>query len=261
MIEMKSDDQKTIESFLSDFVNHITAEFPTEIDYILLAGSAARGDFVCGQSDLDLGIRVKKQDDVETIREKALDLFWKLNEKHGVKFDLLSEKNKSKKPFSVYGPLGRTKQNNLFSLLEPLHGFNRSLLVNTAHSGKILYGRNIMPELIERAKPRNAFQMLNRYSFILSLLNLPLFFISPDKALSSSIRKVISSFEDRIFSSENDHDPNVVFAKKALHAKKHFDEIRKQWSYLDKFLFCFRAPIAIAHDAIKKSSAYYSRKK
>jgi predicted nucleotidyltransferase len=44
-------DQQKAEAFLEEFAD--------EIDFILLFGSAARGEFVLGKSDVDLVIQVK----------------------------------------------------------------------------------------------------------------------------------------------------------------------------------------------------------
>ena len=41
---------------------------------------------------------------------------------------------------------------------------------------------------------------------------------------------------------------SVRLAKEALYAKRNFERIRKEWSYIDKVAFCMQAPLYIAYN-------------
>ncbi len=55
----KSADQLKVEAFLQEFVAELTKAYGSEIDFILFFGSAARGEFILGKSDVDLIIQEK----------------------------------------------------------------------------------------------------------------------------------------------------------------------------------------------------------
>ena len=75
-------EQQLVENFLRDFVDELTQRYPDEIDFILLFGSAARGEWKRGISDVDLIIGVKKKEDVGPVRVYAEKLFWDLIRSH-----------------------------------------------------------------------------------------------------------------------------------------------------------------------------------
>jgi len=52
-------DQQKADAFLEEFVDELGKAYGSEIDIILLFGSAARGEFILGKSDVDLIIQVK----------------------------------------------------------------------------------------------------------------------------------------------------------------------------------------------------------
>ncbi|HID73114.1 TPA: nucleotidyltransferase domain-containing protein [Candidatus Micrarchaeota archaeon] len=59
----------------------LTSRF-RDIDFILLFGSAARGEFRAGVSDVDMIIQVKKASTVPKLEGYAERLFWELDRKH-----------------------------------------------------------------------------------------------------------------------------------------------------------------------------------
>ena len=52
-----TEDQKSVNNFLKDLVKEITKKYKKDIDFIIIYGSAARGEFIIGVSDVDLVIQ------------------------------------------------------------------------------------------------------------------------------------------------------------------------------------------------------------
>jgi len=149
---MPKTDGKAITAFLNDFVSQLTAIYPSEIHYIILAGSASRGDFVIGKSDLDMGIILKETKDIARVKKTALEIFWKLDSKQNMKFrqSLGLPGGKQKPPFDVVGPEGKPKKRNFFALISPFLGYKRAMLKHTILYGKILYGDDSMLKQLKK---------------------------------------------------------------------------------------------------------------
>jgi predicted nucleotidyltransferase len=173
MIEnQKTSDQLKVDAFLQEFVAELTKAYGSEIDFILLFGSAARGEFVLGKSDVDLIIQVKSDFAVKTVEAFAEQLFWRLDEKHGMQFrqvvstgagagvledalKFLEKQARLYKPFEVFGPDDIDWSRGKIRRLDLLPGATLvasqlTLLYKMKHEGKILYGRNILPEIQPR---------------------------------------------------------------------------------------------------------------
>lgn len=73
--------------FIKNFVDNLTKKYPKEIDFILLFGSAARGEFEAGISDVDLIIQIKNKKDKKKIEKYAEKIFWKYDKKHKTGFE------------------------------------------------------------------------------------------------------------------------------------------------------------------------------
>lgn len=84
MMQSTRSDQRLVIKFLDEFVSRLTEKH--DIDFILLFGSAARGEWRRGVSDVDLIIQVRRQEDKERVRKHAEKLFWSLDEKYGTRF-------------------------------------------------------------------------------------------------------------------------------------------------------------------------------
>jgi predicted nucleotidyltransferase len=78
------DDQRLVEAFLEEFARKLASL--CDIDFILLFGSAARGEWKKGISDVDMVIQAVRQEDKERIREVAEKLFWEFDDKYGTEF-------------------------------------------------------------------------------------------------------------------------------------------------------------------------------
>ena len=92
-----SKDQELIEKFLHQLVSEITVKYGKEIDFIILFGSAARGEFKKGISDIDLVIQLKNDNGQKEIEDFATNVFWELNEKYKTEFEKVLSTVKSKR--------------------------------------------------------------------------------------------------------------------------------------------------------------------
>jgi len=84
---LKTTDQQRAELFLEEFVSGLVGSMGDDIDFILLFGSVARGEFILGKSDVDLIIQTKNDAAVRRVERFAESLFWRLDEKHGMQFE------------------------------------------------------------------------------------------------------------------------------------------------------------------------------
>jgi len=277
---MASKDMALVEAFLSGFVKGLAKEFPDDIDFILLFGSAARGEFRAGTSDVDLIIQLKRKRSMARLERFAEKLFWELDRKHGTKLaqvcstkrgDLLGEaeeKVKLYKPFEVLAPgeinwsEGRIEARGLgaFAVIAPIHQFARKLKAE----GKILYGRDIRKEIrIQGSLIEDLKTVFIPYA--LSLTALPLCLILPAKALKYSIKAVLYSvdsqltiltssdvkrtpFKMKMLRSELGELYSVRLAKEALYARINWDKAMREWTYIDKVAFCLQAPVYISYN-------------
>jgi predicted nucleotidyltransferase len=155
------EDQQLVQNFLREFCEKIAEKFSDDLDFILLFGSAARGEWKKGISDVDLIIQMKKTETVENAKEFSNKIFWELNAKHGTKFEescsIGGKKDKIKKiiektklyvPFEIFGPEdidwvnGKIKRKDLI-LGAKLVASQAMLFQKMKCEGKILYGRDI----------------------------------------------------------------------------------------------------------------------
>jgi len=91
-------DQELIDKFIYTLVSKVTAKYSKEIDFIILFGSAARGEFKKGVSDIDLVIQLKEKGKHKEIESYATKVFWELDKIYKTDFaKVLSTKKTSKK--------------------------------------------------------------------------------------------------------------------------------------------------------------------
>ena len=213
------EEQRLVKSFLQEFTSRLTAAH--DIDFILLFGSAARGEWRRGVSDVDMIIQVKRQEDKEKVREYAEELFWKLDEKYGTRFkeacstsdeargrveEFLKKGQRKVRlyaPFEVLGPedvewsRGEFKD-PFFKVGLDLMAPKYLLLAKMKTEGKTLYGRDITREirlkvsLFERLK---ALLVPHHLSF-LSILVSP---FAPRMAVKMAIKAAIYSVESCLY--------------------------------------------------------------
>lgn len=238
-----------LDAFLKDFVQEVKEKHSERIEFIILAGSASRGDFKVGKSDLDLGIRVKSQKHIGIVKKEAEEIFWRLDKKHSMEFgkalkahkedSLFIHGKKMKEPFHVHGPDYDPRKDSLFWKLNFIHGFNKTMMIQTLRYGNILYGSDsYLAELAQKKKClRYPWDYFFTYHLFLSLAVLPLFIISPDYALRRSIKSVYFTHFGK---------DEAGMARTAVFARYNFETVKMGWSYPRKGLFCLKAPFHIA---------------
>jgi predicted nucleotidyltransferase len=162
-------DQALVDRFVRELVKDVVRRFPSAIDFVILFGSAARGEFMPGVSDIDLLIQTKQDKHVKIIERAATVTFWKLNKRlrtgfekscatkkprtlAGRVFGTLERRANLYTPIFVFGPndldwsTGRVRKPSLYL---PAH-----LIVSQAGvfhkfktEGKVYYGRDIRKEI------------------------------------------------------------------------------------------------------------------
>ena len=214
------DEQRLVEAFLEEFARKLASL--CDIDFILLFGSAARGEWKKGISDVDMVIQVVRQEDKERVREVAERLFWELDDKYGTEFrkvcSTASEEGDSaleravKKgqstarlyaPFEVLGPedvdweRGELKGSSLrlgAELVAPKY----LLFTKMKVEGRVLYGRDITKVInprvswFDRAKAILVPHHLSFFSVLLSPF-------SPRMAVRLAIKSGIYSVESCLY--------------------------------------------------------------
>ena len=162
--------QKKVSLFVKELAKNLVEEFPKEIDFIILYGSAARKEFIPGVSDIDLIIQTKHQESVPIVERRALEIFWQVNKKYRLGFEKVCQQQSSKegftlnllkaierqtplfKPIFVFGPEdldwrnGEIKHKKLF-LKAKLFACGYSIFSHLKKEGKIIYGRDIRKKI------------------------------------------------------------------------------------------------------------------
>lgn len=271
--KMGRKDNERINAFLGEFVKALAKKYGGHIDFVLLFGSAARGEFKAGTSDVDLIIQVNNPKYISSVEKYAEDIFWKLDKKHGTMLhevcstkgkDFLSffEKNvKLYKPFEILGPedidwhAGVIRKPELvaWSMVAPITQFVRKIKTE----GKVLYGRDIINEInapysaVDKAKALFI-------PLVLSLLAILTSFFLPNKSISYASKAILYSIDDQLFFLEQDPKKRKTLslklirsetgslystrlAKEAFEVKGNSEKIKSEWSYADKVSFSFQS--------------------
>ena len=214
---MKKQDQELVERFLEDFKKELTAKYKNEIDFILLFGSAARGEWKRGVSDIDLIIQVKNSGVKKEIFKYTEEIFWKLDEKYDTKFKDVCSIQKTEKisfvnaikfaerqarlyvPFEVIGPneidWKKCDFNDPFYKIGAFLVFPKSMFfIKVKTEGKILYGKNILKEIKPGLSFWDVFKiLLNPYH--LSMLSFATVLFAPDFAIKHAIKAILYEIE------------------------------------------------------------------
>ncbi|MBU0527327.1 nucleotidyltransferase domain-containing protein [Candidatus Micrarchaeota archaeon] len=284
---MSRKDNEIINKFLFDFAKELKTE--KQIDFVLLFGSAARGEFQIGISDIDLIIQVKNKRDIKRIEKNAEEIFWRLDKKYktGLRdvcstgrsdiFSIFEKQVKLYKPFEVIGPKdilwkqGKIDSSALgvFATLAPVNQFAKKVKAE----GKVLVGRNVLEEikiketLSDKVKAMILPYVLSSFSILVSI-------VSPEKGLKYAIKAVLYAIDDqlavmeertaktaslnlRILKTELGGYYSIRLAKEALYVKKNFEKVTKEWGFIDKFSFCVQAPPYIAYNNFLSAAHYF----
>jgi predicted nucleotidyltransferase len=78
----KKQAQKRVWKFIREFRDKVVPHIKDKLDFIIIYGSAVRGEFVPGKSDVDIVFQVFKQKDKKLVEEKATEIFWETAKKY-----------------------------------------------------------------------------------------------------------------------------------------------------------------------------------
>jgi len=216
--------QERADAFLREFVEGLAARHGKDLDFVLLFGSAARGEFVLGKSDVDLIIQVREKGKVKEVEAFATRLFWGLDKKHGTKLGEVCSTGRGKgflegflkgvekqarlyKPFEVFGPGDIDWRHGMVKRPDLLPGAilvasQLTLLYKLKHEGKILFGRDVRKEIRPRFTLWEKLKSLwvpQSISFAAVLLSLLL----PKKAVGYAVKAVFYELESASIALKN----------------------------------------------------------
>jgi predicted nucleotidyltransferase len=251
MNDMKTGDQQMADAFLDEFVGQLGRAFGSEIDFILLFGSAARGEFILGKSDVDLVIQMKSDAAARDMEPFAEELFWRLDQKHSMQFKRvvstgeggslledalkwIEKQARLYKPFEVFGPDDIDWSQGEVKRLDLLPGAilvasQLALFYKMKHEGKILFGRDIRPEI----NPK--FTMWEKLKAILvpqsiALASVILAVILPQKAVGYAVKALFYEVESVNIFLKNLIPPGqeklASFASATRFQEKTLDDVR-----------------------------------
>lgn len=212
-------DQELVMGFLEEFASRLSAMH--DIDFILLFGSAARGEWKRGVSDVDMIIQVQNQREKGEIKKHAEELFWMLDEKYGTRFrevcstsreagdkiEGLLKKGQRKvrlyAPFEVLGPSdvdwGKGEfKDTFFKLALDLAAPKYLLLAKMKTEGRVIYGRDVTKIIrlkiswYERVKAILVPHHLSFFSILVSPF-------APGTASKMAIKAAIYSVESSLY--------------------------------------------------------------
>ena len=272
-------DQEKVNKFLEYFKTELVRACPRKVDFILVFGSVARGEFRVGVSDIDMIIQCRKEESVESVERAADKIFWMADRKFGTEFGEVCSTGKGRreqeiknlekelklyKPFEVIGPSdidwskGEIKHPGLmwWSFFIPKDLMARKI----KYEGKIVYGRDVRKDI----EARSVFLDKVKALFIpqmLSLASIPMLLLSTDKAIKYSTKAVFYSVENQLYfldlkfgSTDRNIDKlrkklgdvfSVRFMNEARQVRYNFNEVRKSWTKLDKAVYCLDAVIFV----------------
>jgi|GEM_PF-2598586 len=273
------EDQERVEKFLEYFKTQLVKTCPRKIDFILVFGSVARGEFKAGVSDIDMIIQCKREEFVDVVERNATEIFWEADKKFGTRFSEVCSTAKARrereirsvekelklyKPFEVVGPndidwrRGSINHPGLawWSFFIPKYLMARKI----KYEGRVVYGRDVRKEIEVRDDFFDKFKGLF-IPQILSLLSIPLLLISFDKAIKYSTKAAFYSVENQLYFLDvglEDTNTNIRklrkklgdvfsmrFMEEARMVKYNFEEVRKSWTRLDKVLYCIDAVLFV----------------
>ncbi len=150
---------KELRDFIDNLVKGIVEHYGRYIDFIILYGSAARGEFIKGVSDIDMVIQLNKNANNKVKREiekTAYYLFWKLNEKYELGFEKIIKQNPLEGITPLYVPIfvftaddvdwKKGKFKKYYKLIN-LFSSEKAVFISFKYEGIVLYGKDITNEI------------------------------------------------------------------------------------------------------------------
>jgi len=242
------DEQQRIQQFLQEFSKKLAEKFNKDLDFILLFGSAARGEWKRGISDVDLIIQVKRPELVKEVKEYTDKIFWQLDQKYDTKLKescsvgnkkdeikKVLEKTKLYVPYEIFGPAdidwinGKIKRKDLL-LGAKLVASQSMLFKKMKYEGKILWGRDIRRIIRTKANWWEKFKaILIPYHIALSSVLGALFV--PKICLKMADKAVIYSIESVLFFLDKPIGKGIEKATEKIE-KEIKEKVRYRYSFL-----------------------------
>ena len=210
------DNQQPIQNFLKELSEKLEKIFKKNLDFILLFGSAARGEWKKGVSDVDLIIQVKTQKDISNVKTYTDKIFWELDKKHKTELKKVcstgDEKDKIKTlikqtklyvPYEVFGPKdidwikGKIKRKDLM-LGAKLVASQAMLFTKMKKEGKILQGRDIRKIIKVKITLWEKFKAI-LIPFYISFCSILCVLFLPKISLKMSDKAIVYSLESTLF--------------------------------------------------------------
>jgi len=268
---MDNSGQARAEAFLKEFVERLVERHGKGIDFVLLFGSAARGEFILGKSDVDLVIQVKAKGKVKEIEGFATRVFWELDKKHGTQLEKVCSTGIGKsllenmvkaaekgarlyKPFEVFGPKDIDWGNGMIKRLDLMPGAvlvasQLTLLYKMKHEGKILFGRDVRQEI----NPR--FTLWEKLKSIwvpqsIALSSIFLAGLLPGKAVGYAVKAVFYELESASIALKN-----IVPER-----PEQLDRFGKATEFEEKFLDSARFYLELRFGLLEKQRLSFVKK-
>ena len=213
----KKQAQEIVWRFIYEFRDAVVKELKEKIDFIIIYGSAVRGEFVPGKSDVDIVIQILNKSHKQAFEKRATELFWRSADKYPeLKFEKSLSVSHQKKRNKVTEILEKLEQSSFLyvpvfifvkgeinwkkgelvsdnpliklgqNLLIPQH----SVFLRFKQEGEVLFGRNIKKEIkaklttMDRLRIGLAPQLLSLIAFLIS-------WIAPKKARGYAVKALL----------------------------------------------------------------------
>lgn len=212
-------DQKQIDAFLNELVSEVSSRYKNEIDFIILFGSAARGEFKKGISDIDLVIQLKTDAKQKEIEIFATKVFWYLNTKYKTEFEKVISTIKTEKlldkvfkkveetahlyvPIFVFPPYyidwEKGRLTRYAWRIPAIFFIHQALIIKKfKDEGKILYGRDIRPLINPHITFWERWKAI-QIPFWLSLYSLLLTSISTKNAIKYAVKAILYELDSAL---------------------------------------------------------------
>lgn len=221
-----------LNTFLSDLKQALRkSAVKNKIISVILYGSAARGEFVRGASDIDLIVITKSKNNKEKIGKFIDNTIKRLNKKHDMKLKQSLARADTKNPISklvayfAYSITILSKdeidlENKrvtepriwLITFIIPLSSF----LYKIKQYGRTIHGKDLIRDMKIKISWSDRLKMVI-YPYLMGSVALLSFLINPDFALKLCIKATLNEMENQLFIRKNKlttyHDEIKIYEK------------------------------------------------
>ena len=204
-------------NFINEFRDRVVPHIKDKLDFIIIYGSAVRGEFVPGKSDVDIVFQVLKHEDKKSVEEKATEIFWETTKKYPkLQFEKSLSVSKKKKRNAITSILEKAERSSflyvpVFVFVKgeidwengELHSDNpliklgqgllipqRTVFLRFKQEGEMLFGRDVREEIkikltiMDRLRLGAAPQLLSMVGVMVSV-------IAPKKARGYAVKALL----------------------------------------------------------------------